>query len=275
MLRVRTSSALLLCGTLLSCPAAAAERIVSIVPSDGIAMLVKRVSAPAGTTISGVTFGNNDPRTVFPEVLLLQDVTDAVGAGSIRARATDVTGGDVGGVTVTWAEPITSDGRDYFVAVRFPNGPGRQGIGNGPGLAAVDVSDPAGSFLAIGANGDMNPVKVDLVMTLLTAGAGKAGPTSDGPALVPTFLGGGTPNPTTSSMRVEFGLERALPARLAIYDVVGRQVRLLHDGSLDVGTHSRTWDGRDDGGVPVAAGVYIARLHAGEKVLTQKIVIAK
>jgi flagellar hook assembly protein FlgD len=66
-----------------------------------------------------------------------------------------------------------------------------------------------------------------------------------------------------------------MPARLAVYDVAGHRLRLLHDGVLDVGIHSRTWDGRNDDGSAVAGGVYIVRLNAGEKVLTQKVVLTK
>ena len=136
---------------------------------------------------------------------------------------------------------------------------------------------PNGSFAAGGSEGELVPIGLDLSLSLMTVVAGKANtessPWSDS-RFPRTFLKVASPN-SESTVRIEFGVERALPARLVIYDVGGRQVRLLHDGSLDVGTHSRTWDGRGDGGVPVAAGVYIVRLHAGEKVLTQKIVIAK
>ncbi len=62
------------------------------------------------------------------------------------------------------------------------------------------------------------------------------------------------PNPfrTTTSFRI------AAPVRtLAIYDVAGRLVRILH-GERDYG-----WDGKDDRGRPVAAGLYMARLGDG------------
>jgi flagellar hook assembly protein FlgD len=35
---------------------------------------------------------------------------------------------------------------------------------------------------------------------------------------------------------------------------------LLDEGSLSAGTHSVTWDGRNDAGDPVEAGVYLCRL---------------
>jgi hypothetical protein len=54
-------------------------------------------------------------------------------------------------------------------------------------------------------------------------------------------------------------------ATLALYDVRGRRVRSLFDGTADGPAHM-TWDGRDDGGRILPAGVYFALLAAaGER----------
>lgn len=50
--------------------------------------------------------------------------------------------------------------------------------------------------------------------------------------------------------------------RLAVYDVMGRRVRDLFSGQLQ-GAQAVTWNGRDERGVPVPAGVYVIRLVAG------------
>ncbi len=64
------------------------------------------------------------------------------------------------------------------------------------------------------------------------------------------------PNPfrTTTSFRVTAAARQTL----AIYDVAGRVVRVLH-GQGDYG-----WDGRDAQGRPVAAGLYVARLRLAD-----------
>lgn len=72
-----------------------------------------------------------------------------------------------------------------------------------------------------------------------------------------------SPNPFGASTSLRFGLARAGAARVDLFDVQGRRVRALFDGALDAGDHALTWDGRDDRGAPVAAGVYLARLSAG------------
>lgn len=71
------------------------------------------------------------------------------------------------------------------------------------------------------------------------------------------------PNPFGTRTTIGFDLARRAPVSLRIYDVAGRQVRALADGVLDAGTHSLEWNGRDDGGALVKAGLYFCRLDAG------------
>jgi flagellar hook assembly protein FlgD len=64
-------------------------------------------------------------------------------------------------------------------------------------------------------------------------------------------------------------------SRLAIYDVRGRQLRVLARGPHAPGAYLRTWDGRDTSGHAVARGVYIVRLEAGHASLSHKIVLLR
>ncbi len=50
---------------------------------------------------------------------------------------------------------------------------------------------------------------------------------------------------------------------LAVYDVSGRRVATLRSGDATAGEQAVSWDGHDDGGRPVPAGVYVIRLTAG------------
>jgi flagellar hook assembly protein FlgD len=45
-----------------------------------------------------------------------------------------------------------------------------------------------------------------------------------------------------------------------VYDVLGRQVRVLVNEEQDAGRHTVQWDGRDESGQRMASGVYLARL---------------
>lgn len=80
------------------------------------------------------------------------------------------------------------------------------------------------------------------------------------------------PNPFRSSTTVAFDLPRAVSVELVIHGVDGRAVRTLVTGPSDAGRHRAIWDGRDDRGRVVAAGIYFARLAAGEFKSTRRIV---
>jgi flagellar hook assembly protein FlgD len=60
-----------------------------------------------------------------------------------------------------------------------------------------------------------------------------------------------------------------------VYDITGRKVRTLLHGPISAGSHSIAWDGRDDSGKPVASGVYISRLVAGERIATGKMALVR
>jgi hypothetical protein len=76
-----------------------------------------------------------------------------------------------------------------------------------------------------------------------------------GPALGPAF-----PNPFNPQTTIRLAQQTAGPARVAIYDVFGRLVRVLHDGPLAAGRSEVSWDGRSDSGRDLPSGSYWVRL---------------
>jgi YVTN family beta-propeller protein len=91
-------------------------------------------------------------------------------------------------------------------------------------------------------------------------------------------LAGAVPNPSggpagaagggTTTLR--FSLPVAADVRLDVYDAVGRRVATLVDGPRSAGEGTATWDGHDDAGRPVGAGLYFYRLSALGQRVTQK-----
>jgi flagellar hook assembly protein FlgD len=57
-----------------------------------------------------------------------------------------------------------------------------------------------------------------------------------------------------------------------LIDVTGRVVRKLADGELPGGAQPLTWDGRDDRGRAMPAGVYFARAEWQGRAVTGKVV---
>jgi photosystem II stability/assembly factor-like uncharacterized protein len=67
------------------------------------------------------------------------------------------------------------------------------------------------------------------------------------------------PNPFRSETRFELETPAAATAQVAVFDALGRRVRVLVDGPLPAGRHKLVWDGRDARGADAAVGVYLVR----------------
>lgn len=84
------------------------------------------------------------------------------------------------------------------------------------------------------------------------------------------------PNPATGATTVHCTLDSPGRVVLAIYDASGRRVvKLTEFIAGRAGEHSFTWNGRDDSGESVAAGVYFCRLETHGEVATRKIVLIR
>ncbi len=80
------------------------------------------------------------------------------------------------------------------------------------------------------------------------------------------------PNPARGATRLSFDLDREGSVDLSIFSVAGERVRTLESGSRSAGPASFTWDGRDESGRPVPAGIYTVRLVASGQVKTTRAV---
>jgi hypothetical protein len=83
------------------------------------------------------------------------------------------------------------------------------------------------------------------------------------------------PNPFRQLTTISFDLAASGPVELSVYSVDGRRVRDLLHADRDAGQYQAAWDGRDDGGRPVAAGIYYARLSTAQGRFTRAIVFIK
>jgi hypothetical protein len=79
-----------------------------------------------------------------------------------------------------------------------------------------------------------------------------------------------TPNPFNPSTTLSYQLSANSYVHLRVYDTAGRLVTTLVDGWRSAGEHQLTWDAGD-----LAAGMYFARLEAGEYVGVQKLALIK
>jgi hypothetical protein len=94
----------------------------------------------------------------------------------------------------------------------------------------------------------------------------------DATPIVTLAMGRPYPNPTYAHSTIEFSLVSPQVVQLAVYDVLGRRIRLLRSGSLEVGSHSVTWNGQDDSNAPAPPGIYFFDLRAGSLSRTSRVV---
>lgn len=83
-----------------------------------------------------------------------------------------------------------------------------------------------------------------------------------------------SPNPFNPATVLRYELAEAGSVRLCVYDLRGRRVRELVAATRPAGRYEALWDGRDERGQGVGAGVYVARLDApGGLVRTMKMTL--
>jgi hypothetical protein len=92
-------------------------------------------------------------------------------------------------------------------------------------------------------------------------------------------LGACQPNPVHSGGHFPFAIpSSAAPGartRLVLYGIDGRSVRTLVDEPVAPGRHIAVWDGTDEAGQPVTAGVYFYRLTCGGLSLSRKLALTR
>jgi len=72
------------------------------------------------------------------------------------------------------------------------------------------------------------------------------------------------PNPFNPGTIISYDMPKPGFSRLAIYDMLGRNVKTLINRHQPAGHFQVTWDGANDHNLPVAAGLYFCRLEVGE-----------
>jgi hypothetical protein len=80
------------------------------------------------------------------------------------------------------------------------------------------------------------------------------------------------PNPFTTSLQLTLKGPLDANARIGIYDVTGRLVRMIEANTSSTAARTLAWDGRDSGGRDVGAGVYLVRLQSAAGDVLRRVV---
>ncbi len=114
-------------------------------------------------------------------------------------------------------------------------------------------------------------IQANLIVTLA------AGTDDDPPASLPVsvVLNQNYPNPFNPTTVISFSLTSAADVQLDIFNLTGQKVRSLYKERAASGDTELAWDATTDSGEPVASGIYLYRMVAGEQELTRKMVLIK
>jgi hypothetical protein len=96
--------------------------------------------------------------------------------------------------------------------------------------------------------------------------------------VVPNFaiaLGQNSPNPFQQETTIDVSLPERAEIDVSVFDVAGRRVATVTRGERAAGDHRLTWNGTNDAGKRVGAGVYFYRLKAGNETLTRKLIVVR
>jgi hypothetical protein len=75
-------------------------------------------------------------------------------------------------------------------------------------------------------------------------------------------LGSIFPNPFDQSTMINYSIPEQCDISLKIYDINGRLIKVLHEGKQPGGKYSVIWDGQDDSGNQISAGMYFIKLNS-------------
>ena len=87
------------------------------------------------------------------------------------------------------------------------------------------------------------------------------------------------PNPFNPSTAIQYNVADEGMVSLKVYDITGRLVKTLVDNQFktpgNAAGYTVTWNGLDDRGQKVSAGLYIYRLQSGTMSMTNKMILLK
>jgi hypothetical protein len=78
------------------------------------------------------------------------------------------------------------------------------------------------------------------------------------------------PNPFNPDTKMAYDLPEHGRVVLGVYDILGKQVRMLVNDEKQPGSYEVVWDGMDDAGRTLPSGLYFYKLSAGEQTQIRK-----
>jgi agmatine/peptidylarginine deiminase len=100
--------------------------------------------------------------------------------------------------------------------------------------------------------------------------SGLAGPLAQSSSVIESVA----PNPFSSETRISFRLEHSSDVSLAVYNLQGQVIRNLVARNFSSGIHEVNWDGKNNSGSEVSAGIYMLKLATERGVDFKKLIVS-
>ncbi len=159
-----------------------------------------------------------------------------------------------------------------------PEYTGQAGIGTDPetGLTQVVLFSTAGSVVSAGSTALLTANDDIEVINVITADVDGTIIESSVVDIPNAFsLKQNHPNPFNPTTSIEFSIPSSEMVRLAVYDLLGREVAVLMNEFVSAGNYTAVWNGLDSNENLVPSGLYIYTLTAGSDVSSGKMVMMK
>ena len=88
-------------------------------------------------------------------------------------------------------------------------------------------------------------------------------------------MGSPYPQPTRDHVRIPVDLPVESLLRADVYNLLGRRVCTLFDGTLPAGRHLLPWDGLTESGLPAPTGNYLLRVAASGQQTTLPLLLLR
>ena len=94
----------------------------------------------------------------------------------------------------------------------------------------------------------------------------------EGSAVMPDAFGLTSiyPNPSSGDAQVLFALPEPTPVSIQVFDVLGRRVGVVVEGSMPAGMHQARFDA-----AALPSGLYLVRMQSGEFVQTRSVLVVR
>ncbi len=83
------------------------------------------------------------------------------------------------------------------------------------------------------------------------------------------------PNPFNPTTVISYALPKRADVTITIYNILGRRVRTINQGTQSAGRYSVTWNADNEYGDAVSSGMYFYKLVAGDFTASKKMVLLK